>query len=100
MSSQMTEALYRGGSKCQRMVHSASIIVQWDRGISHLCVLYYEVARGEGEGDEGGGEEHLDDGRVALIAAEDAGEGVGVVDAEALGGRCRRMVSWLFREKL
>ncbi len=43
------------------------------------------MARGEDEGDEGGGEEHLDDGNVTIFAAEDLGEGVGVVDAEALG---------------
>ena len=49
----------------------------------YLGVLYYQMARGQDQGDEGGGEEHLDDGDVPVIAAEYLGEGVGVVDAEA-----------------
>lgn len=44
------------------------------------------MARREDEGDEGGGEQHLDDGHIAIIAAEDLGKGIGMVDAEALGG--------------
>lgn len=44
------------------------------------------MARGQGEGDERGREEHLDDGGVAPIAGEVAGEWVGVVDAKTLGG--------------
>lgn len=38
----------------------------------------------EDEGDEGGGEEHLDDGNVAVIATEYLGKWVGMVDAKAL----------------
>ena len=41
---------------------------------------------GQDEGDKGCREEHLDDGDVAIIAAEDLGEGIGVIDAETLGG--------------
>lgn len=50
-----------------------------------LSVLYYQVSRGEGEGNEGGGKEHFDDGGVGFVGGEDAREGVGVVDAEAFG---------------
>lgn len=53
-----------------------------------LRVLYDQVPRREDEGDERGREEHLDDANVAVIAAEDAGEGIGVKDAEALGCAC------------
>lgn len=51
-----------------------------------LGVLDDEVAGREDEGDEGGREEHLDDGDVAIVAAEYPGERVGMVDAEALRG--------------
>lgn len=44
------------------------------------------MARREDEGDEGGGEQHLDDGDIAIIAAEYLRKGVGMVNAEALGG--------------
>ena len=40
------------------------------------------MAGREDEGDQGGGEEHLDDGDVAIVTAEYLGERIGVVDAE------------------
>ena len=40
----------------------------------------------ENESDEGCREKHLDNGNVAIVAAEYSIEGLGVVDAEALGG--------------
>ncbi len=49
-----------------------------------LCVLDDQVAGRKNEGNEGGGEEHLDDGDVAIVAAKYLGKRVGVVDAEAL----------------
>lgn len=61
-----------------------------EEGRTYLCVLYYQVTWGEDEGDERGGEEHLDNGDVAVIAAEYSGEGIGVIDAKALGGACKR----------
>ena len=44
------------------------------------------MSRGEDECNEGGGEEHLDNSDVAIVAAEYPGEGIGVVDAKALRG--------------
>ena len=47
------------------------------------------MSRGEDESDKRGGEEHLDDGDVAIIAAEYLRERVGMIDAESLGGTLR-----------
>jgi hypothetical protein len=44
------------------------------------------MPRREDEGDEGGGEEHLDDSDVAVITAEYPREWVCVVDSEAFRG--------------
>lgn len=46
------------------------------------------MARGQDKSDKGGREEHLNDRDVAIVAAEDLGEGIGVVDAEAFRGTC------------
>lgn len=57
-----------------------------------LGILYYEVSRREDQGHQRGGEEHLDYGHIAIVAVEDLGERVCMVDPEALGcacGRCR-----------
>lgn len=59
-----------------------------------LCVLDDEVAWREDEGDKGGREEHLDDGNVAIVGAEDLGEGIGMVDSEASGCACGRLLAW------
>lgn len=48
-----------------------------------LCILDDEMAGGENESNEGGREEHLNDRDIAIVAAEDLGEGIGVVNAEA-----------------
>lgn len=44
------------------------------------------MTRGEDQGDEGGGKEHFDDGDIAIVAAEDLGEGIGMIDAETFRG--------------
>lgn len=51
------------------------------------------MARREDESDERRREEHLDDGDITVIAAEDAREWVCVVDSEALCGACQTRVS-------
>lgn len=51
-----------------------------------LRVLDYQVPWGEDKGDEGCGEEHLDDGDVSVVGAEDFGKRIGMVNAEA--SRC------------
>lgn len=53
---------------------------------AHFGVLYYQVAGRADDGDQRSGEEHLDEGDISFVAVEDLGEGVGVVDAEALAG--------------
>lgn len=44
------------------------------------------MARRKNESDEGGREQHLDNSNVAIVAAEDSRERIGMVDAKALGG--------------
>jgi len=44
------------------------------------------MSRGQDESNEGSREEHLDNGDITVIAAEDLGEGLGMVDTKALGG--------------
>ena len=63
--------------------------------LSYLRVLDDEMSWREDECDEGCGKQHLDNSDIAIIAAEDFGEGIGVVDAETLRGTCgkRRAVS-------
>lgn len=51
------------------------------------------MAGREDESDERCREEHLDDGDVAVIAAEDSRERVCVVDSKALGCACQTRVS-------
>lgn len=101
MSSQMTDARWRirrgearsgaeqsprsAGTDEQKGRETASVLLH----LSHLCILDDEVAGGEDQGDQRGREEHLDDGDIAVIAAEDLGEGVGVVYTESARGACR-----------
>lgn len=56
----------------------------WAR-LGHLCVLDDQMPRRQDQGDQGCGEQHLDDGNIAIVAAEDLGEGIGMVYSEALG---------------
>jgi hypothetical protein len=42
------------------------------------------MARRKNESDEGGREQHLDNSNIAIVAAEDSRERIGMVDAEAL----------------
>lgn len=44
------------------------------------------MARRKNESDEGGREQHLDNSNVAIVAAEDSRERIGMVDTKALGG--------------
>jgi hypothetical protein len=57
-------------------------------GTSPTClgVLYYQVARRADHGNQRGREEHFNDSDIPFVAVKDLGEGIGVVDAEALGG--------------
>lgn len=50
------------------------------------------MTRGEDKGNKRCREEHLDDGDITIVAAENSREGIGVVDAEAFGG------AWSARE--
>lgn len=58
------------------------------KGPKHLGVLDDEMSGRQDQSDQGGGEEHLDDGDIAVVATEDLGEGVGMVDSEAFRGAC------------
>ncbi|TFB00639.1 hypothetical protein CCMA1212_007092 [Trichoderma ghanense] len=51
------------------------------------------MARREDQGDERCGEEHFDDGDIAVIAAEYPRKRIRVVDAEAFGCACEQPVS-------
>jgi hypothetical protein len=46
------------------------------------------MSRGQDQSDKRGGEEHLDDGDIPIIAAEDLGEGVGMIDSKSFGSAC------------
>lgn len=50
---------------------------------TYLGILDDEMSWGQDERDQGGGEEHLNDCNVAVIATEYLGEGIGVIYAEA-----------------
>lgn len=58
------------------------------RGAAHLCILDDEMPGRQDQGNEGGGKEHLNDGDIAIVAAEYLGERVGMIYAEASGGAC------------
>jgi hypothetical protein len=51
-----------------------------------LGVLYYEVSGRADHGNQRRREEHFNNSDIPFVAVEDLGEGIGVVDAEALGG--------------
>jgi len=53
---------------------------------AYLGVLDDEMSWREDEGDKRRREKHFNDGDAAVIAAEDLGERVGVIDAETLRG--------------
>lgn len=46
------------------------------------------MSRRQDQSDERGGEEHFDDGDISVVAAEDLGERVCMVDSEAFRGAC------------
>lgn len=50
---------------------------------AYLGVLNDQMSRRKDEGNQRGGEEHLDDGNVAIVTLEDLGEGICMVDAKA-----------------
>lgn len=58
------------------------------RGPKHLGVLDDKMSRRQDQSDEGGGKEHFDNGDIAVVAAEDLGEGICMIDSEAFRGAC------------
>jgi hypothetical protein len=46
------------------------------------------MPRRQDQSDKRGREEHFDDGDIAIVAAEDLGEGVGMIDSKAFRGAC------------
>lgn len=46
------------------------------------------MSRRQDQGDKRGGEEHFDDGDIAIVAAEYLGEGIGMIDSKAFRGAC------------
>lgn len=55
----------------------------------YFCVLDLQPSWGQDEGDEGGGEQHLEDGNVASISGFEAfGKGIGGEDTKASRGPC------------
>lgn len=53
---------------------------------THLGILNDQVAWGKDESNKRGREEHLDDGNVSIVAAEDLGEWIRVKDAKTFRG--------------
>jgi hypothetical protein len=92
VSSHITDALCH--HSIRQPVHKLSALSTLPRrpetgAFPHLGILYNEPAGREDEGDQGGREEHLDNGDISVVAAEDLGEGVAVVYSKALGGAWR-----------
>lgn len=57
--------------------------------MAYFCVLDLQSSWGQDEGDEGGGEQHLQDGNVASISGFEAfGKGIGGEDTKASRGPC------------
>lgn len=52
--------------------------------IACLGILDNQVTGREDQGDQGGREEHLNDGYVPVIATKDSRKGISVIDSETL----------------
>jgi hypothetical protein len=81
VSSQMIEP--RWTDRLAEILTSSATAGQKEMRHKYLCVLDDEMSRGADKGHQGGGKEHFNARDVALIAVEDLGKRVCVVDAEA-----------------
>ena len=63
---------------------------------AHLCVLYAQHSRREGEGDQRGREKHFQAGNISFARLSVLVKGVGRVCAEASGCSCFSVVSIAF----
>jgi len=55
---------------------------------TNLCILYDQMPRRENQSHQRGREEHFYNSNIAIVAAKNARERIGVINAKAFGGTC------------